>query len=197
MVALALTANEIRETYRIKYGFTKTIIKHRIIEPDLLFITTTSAFGKSSIYNRLKYKGEIVAKSLGYTKGSGTFHIPETIYQKILAFLKSKGIDTSRGYGHGPSRKLKLISLAFRFLQLHKYEYHNLQREFYIFPLVKNLMEVIKLREEPIYFDRPFDDLVNFWKERWALPRAKRKPEWNEFEFIDFLTNVEKTLKDL
>ena len=108
MVALALTANEIREVYERKYNSYKSILKERIIEPDLLFITTTSAFGRSSLYNRLKYNGEIVAESLGYTKGSGTFHIPEELYLEILEFLSRKGIDVSRGYGHGPSRKLKL-----------------------------------------------------------------------------------------
>ena len=197
MVALALTANEIREAYERKYASVKTVIKGRIIEPDLLFITTTSAFGKSSIYNRLKYKGETVAISLGYTKGSGTFHIPESLYIEILEFLSKKGIDTSRGYGHGPSRKLKLLSIAFRYLKLPKFEYHGIQREFFLFPLVKNLEEVIKKKEEPIYIDRPFNELVDYWKERWALPRAKRKPEWKEFEAEKFFRKVEKILKEL
>ena len=197
MVALALTANEIREIYRKKYKSVKTVIKGRRIEPELLFITTTSAFGRSSLYNRLKYNGEIVAKSLGYTKGSGTFHIPEELYLEILEFLAKKGIDTSRGYGHGPSRKLKLISLAFRYLNLPKFEYHGIQREFYLFPLVKNLKNVIEKKEKPIYVDRPFNKLVDYWKERWAIPRAERKPEWRDFSAKKFFKNVEKILKEL
>jgi len=192
-----LTANEIRETYRRKYNSSKTILMGRTIEPDLLFITTTSAFGRSSLYNRLKYNGETVAESLGYTKGSGTFHIPEKLYLEILEFLAKKGIDTSRGYGHGPSRKLKLISLAFKYLGLPKFEYHGIQREFYLFPLVKNLKEVIKNKEEPIYIDRPFNKLVDYWKERWALPRAERKLEWKKFEVEKFFKKVEKILKEV
>lgn len=197
MVALALTANEIRETYKRKYNSSKTIIKGRFIEPELLFITTTSAFGKSSLYNRLKYNGELVAESLGYTKGSGTFHIPEELYLEILEFLAKKGIDTSRGYGYGPSRKLKLISLAFRYLHLPKFEYHGIHREFYLFPLVKNLKEVIKKKEKPIYIDHPFNKLVDYWKERWALPRAERKPEWKDFSAEEFFKKAEKILKEL
>lgn len=197
MVALALTANEIRDTYRRKYNSVKTILKGRIIEPDLLFITTTSAFGKSSLYNRLKYNGELVAKSLGYTKGSGTFHIPEELYREILEFLAKKGIDTSRGYGKGPSRKLKLISLAFKYLGIPKFEYHGIKREVYLFPLVKNLKEVIKSKEEPIYIDRPFNKLVDYWKERWALSRVKRRSKWREFEAKKFFRKVEKILKGL
>ena len=197
MVALALTANEIREAYRRKYNSYKTLLKSRIIEPDLLFITTTSAFGRSSLYNRLKYNGEIVAERLGYTKGAGTFHIPEKLYLEILEFLTEKGIDISRGYGHGPSRKLKLISLAFRYLNLPKFEYHGIKREFYLFPLVRNLKEVIRKKEKPVYINRPFNKLVDYWKERWALPRARRKLEWRKFETTKFFSQIEKFLRRL
>ena len=138
MVALALTSNEIREAYREKYKDYISIIKGRKLNPDLLFITTTSAFGKSSLYNRLKYNGETVAECLGYTQGSGTFHIPEELYVELLDFLKNKGVDVTRGYGHGPSRKLKLISLSLKYLGLSKFEYHGIKREFYLFPLVRN-----------------------------------------------------------
>lgn len=197
MVALALTSNEIRWAYQKKYYFSQTLLKKRFIKPELLFITTTSAFGRSSIYNRLKYKNEPVAISLGFTKGSGTFHIPEKLYHEILEFLSRKGFDTSRNYGHGPSRKMKLISCAFRLLGLNNFEYHGIKRELYLFPLAKNLKEVIKNKEEPVFFDRPFGDLVTYWKKRWAIPRAQRKPEWKNFKSDDFFAKIEETLMSL
>jgi len=186
MVALALTCNEIREAYKKKYENNFSIIKNRKLKPDLLFITTTSAFGKSSIYNRLKYNNEVVAESLGYTKGSGSFHIPEELYEEILKFLSSKDINVARGYGHGPSRKLRLIGLGLKHLGLSSFEYHGIKREFYLFPLVKNLRGVIQQSESPFLFDRPFNDLVNYWKKRWAIPRAERMPEWKDFTVEHF-----------
>lgn len=197
MVALSLTCNEIRDAYRRKYKNAITIMQHRKLKPELLFITTTSAFGKSSIYNRLKYNGEVVSISLGYTQGSGTFHIPENLYQEILLFLSQKGINISRGYGHGPSRKIKLISVGLKELGLINYEYHNIKREFYLFPLVKNLKEVIHNGEKPIWLDRPFLDLVCFWKDRWALPRAERMPQWKNFDSKKFFKKAEKLLREL
>jgi len=197
MVALTLTSNEIREAYREKYKNYISIIKERKLEPALLFITTTSAFGKSSLYNRLKYDGEVVAKCLGYTQGSGTFHIPEELYEELLEFLKNQGVDVARGYGHGPSRKLKLISLGLKYLGLPRFEYHGIKREFYLFPLVKNLRGVIQEGEKPIWIDRPFDKLADYWKERWAIPRAERRPEWNKFESNKFFQEAEKILKRL
>ena len=197
MVALTLSCNEIREVYRKKYRNYISIIKGRKLEPDLLFITTTSAFGKSSLYNRLKYNGEVVAECLGFTQGSGTFHIPEELYEEILKFLSKNGIDVARGYGHGPSRKLKLISLGLKYLGLPKFEYHGIKREFYLFPLVKNLREVIQKRKEPIWVDRPFDKLVDYWKERWAKPRAERMTDWRNFNSNNFLKKTERMLKEL
>jgi hypothetical protein len=194
MVALALTANEIRDAYRQKYADYKTLIKGRTIGTDLLFITTTSAFGRSSLYNRLKYHKELVAQNLGYTQGSGSFHIPQELYLEIVQFLADKGIDVSRGYGHGPSRKLKLLSLAFGLLGLRGFEFHAIRREFYLFPLVSNLKEVIKGGEQPQYVDRPLNVLVDYWKERWALPRAERKLEWKDFTVRDFFEDVDDLL---
>ncbi|HBE44521.1 MAG TPA: hypothetical protein DDW17_03465 [Deltaproteobacteria bacterium] len=197
MVALTLACNEVREAYKRKYKNYVSIIRGRKIKPDLLFITTTSAFGKSSLYNRLKYNGEVVAECLGYTQGSGTFHIPEELYEELLEFLRNQGIDVTRGYGHGPSRKLKLISLGLKYLGLPKFEYHGIKREFYLFSLVKNLREVVQKRKRPIWIDRPFNSLVDFWKERWAIPRAERMPEWKDFNSNKFFKKTEKMLRNL
>lgn len=197
MVALSLTSNEIRVAYREKYINYISIIKGRKLKPDLLFITTTSAFGKSSLYNRLKYNGERVAECQGYTQGSGTFHVPEELYEEMLETLADQGIDTARGYGHGSSRKLKLISLGLKYLGLSGFEYHGIKREFYLFSLVKNLKEVIQDGKKPIYVNRPFDELVDYWKKRWAIPRAERMPQWKDFRRENFFKNIERMFKDL
>jgi hypothetical protein len=197
MVALTLASNEIRDAYKRKYESYTTIIKCRQLEPGLLFITTTSAFGKSSLYNRLKYKNEVVAECLGYTQGSGSFHISEELYKEILEFLADKGINVTRGFGHGPSRKLKLLSLGLRYLGLASFEFHGIKREFYLFPFVKNLREVIHQQQKPVWFDRPFHKLEDYWRERWAMPRAARKSEWNGFKAAEFFERAGRTLGEL
>jgi hypothetical protein len=52
LVALSLLCNEIRTKYIQKYEGKKTVLMEREIPADLLFITTTSAFGKGTIYER-------------------------------------------------------------------------------------------------------------------------------------------------
>jgi len=184
MVALALTCNEVREAYKQKYRNYITLIKGRKLEPELLFITTMSAFGKSSIYNRLKYNGELVAKSIGYTQGFGTLGFSEELYSKILEFLRSRGINIARGMGRGWSaHKLRLISLGLKYLGLENFTFHGIKREFFLFPLVKNLEEVIQKGQKPIWVDRPFSKLVDYWRKRWMLPRAERTSHWKIFNF--------------
>ncbi|MFN3467743.1 MAG: Druantia anti-phage system protein DruA, partial [Candidatus Brocadiales bacterium] len=195
MVALALTANELREAYRKKYKNYTSIIKERRLDSSLLFITTTSAFGKSSLYNRLKYKGEIVAECLGYTQGAGSFHIPNDLYVDILQFLANKGINVARRFGNGPSRRLRLIRLGLQHLGLPLYEYHGIKREFYLFPLAKNLRVVIQQHKRPIWISRPFNRLVDYWKERWAIPRAERMQTWKNFRVTKFFKKVERILE--
>jgi hypothetical protein len=197
MVALALTSNEVRNAYKKKFKNTFTLMEERRIPPTLLFITTTSAFGRSSLYNRLKYNGELIAEQLGYTQGSGSFHIPENLYENLIQFLEIQGINVKRGYGNGPSRKLRLIILALRYLELPSYEYHGIKREVYLFPLVKNLTKVIQKNEKPLWYDRPFDELVEFWKYRWALPRSQRMQEWKQFNAVNFFKKAERMLREV
>lgn len=188
MVGLSVTSNEIRKAYKKKYSNTRTVMERRKIDADLLFVSTTSAFGRSSIYNRLKYNGSLVAESLGFTKGSGSFHIPQEIYVKIQKYLSKKGIDVSATFGKGPSRKLKLLNTAFKFLKLSDYQYHNVQREFFLFPLAKNLKKVIAKGIKPKYHNRKLNDLTKFWRERWAVGRAERSEDWKQFNgklFVD------------
>lgn len=194
MVALSITSNELRSAYKRKYQDTVTLLKGRSIEPELLFITTTSAFGRSSIYNRLKYKNEEVAVSLGFTRGSGTFHIPEELYKEILGFLKSKGENTSTSFGNGPSRKIKLLDRAFSHLGIADYTYHNLFREFFLFPLVKNLPFVLHQNKNPFYLNRPLIELEAYWKERWCIPRSERLKTWQDFNSAAFVNKIENEI---
>lgn len=197
MVALSLLSNEIRKAYKEKYKDYVSIIKGRKLKSDLLFITTTSAFGKSSLYNRLKYDGKVAAEPLGYTQGAGSFHIPEWLYEEIIEFLDVNGVNIARCYGHGPSRKLKLISHGFKHLGLPKFEFHGIKREFYLFPFVNNLREVIQKGKRPEWVDYQFNELADYWKRRWAIPRSERVYEWKNFKSKRFFKKTEKMLKEL
>lgn len=197
MVSLSLVANEIRDLYHSKYANKTTWLAKRKLPSDLLFIITTSAFGKSSVYDRLKFKDEPVSTFLGHTSGLGTFHISEDVFKQILEYLRKEGYDIKRGYGTGPSRKLKIIEIAFRKLGVSHFKYHNIKRGIYLFSNVKNLKNVIKENTDPIWHDRPFFDLTEFWKNRYMLPRSKRITTWKDFNFNNFFERQMNYIQNL
>lgn len=179
LVALAAASNEVRAAYRRKYDGRKTEMEGRIIPAHLVALTTTSAFGRSSIYNRLCYRGEAIATSLGYTEGYGSFHLLR-LYPQFRSFLEAQGISTRGGYGTGPRRKWQTMVRALERLgfssDLLK---HGLKREGFLFPLIHNLEEYMTGNDKvPAFRDLPFNTLADYWRERWLLGRADRVDGW-------------------
>lgn len=179
LVALAAASNEVRIAYRRKYTGRKTEMEGRVIPAHLVALTTTSVFGRSSIYNRLYYRGEVVARSLGYTEGYGSFHLLR-LYPQFRAFLEAQGVSTRGGYGTGPRRKWQTMVKALERLgfssNLLK---HGLQREAFLFPLIHNLKKYMTGEDNvPVFRDLPFQELTDYRRERWLLPRASRVDGW-------------------
>jgi len=182
LVALAAASNEVRQTYRRKYSGRATEMEKRTLPPHLVALTTTSAFARSSLYNRLTYKGMRIAESLGYTEGYGTFHLME-LYQLFREFLEGQGISTRGGFGTGPRQKWQTMVRALERLGFSsELLRHGIKREVFLFRLIDNLENYMEGRDtEPVYRDLPFSDLVAWWRERWLLPRAVRVDGWREW----------------
>lgn len=179
LVALAAASNEVRKAYQRKYRGRKTEIERRILPAHLVALTTTSAFGRSSLYNRLRYRGVVIAKSLGYTDGYGSFHLMEA-YSMFQELLKGKGISTRGGFGTGPRIKWQTMIRALDQLGLSRHLLrHGVAREVFLFPLVDNLKEYLEGQAtKPLYRNLPFEDLAAYWRERWLLPRIQRVDGW-------------------
>jgi hypothetical protein len=186
LIALIAASNEVRQAYQRKYSGRVTEIEKRVIPPHLVALTTTSAFGRSSIYNRLRYNGLQIAEPIGYTEGYGIFHLLE-LYPLLRAFLESQGISTRGGFGTGPRRKWQILVMALERLGFSgNLLRHGIQREVFLFRLVDNLEDYMEGRTaEPKYRDLPFSDLVEWWKERWLLPRTKRIDGWRAWRKED------------
>ncbi len=182
-----MVSNEVRDRFAQKYQDKNVKSK---VPNRLLFVTTTSAYGKSSIYDRITHESQKVGEFIGYTSGWGTFHFSEEIYDDQLRLLESKGVDIRRGYGTGASRKLRLIYKALRLLGIPDASFHNVKRGYYIFPNVSNLSGVIHSHEKPLLYDRPFDKPTSHWMLRWCIPRSTRIQTWKAFNprlFVDGL----------
>jgi hypothetical protein len=194
LVAYLMASSIVRKKFEKKYFGQKTVLKNRKLPSRLLFVTTTGAYGKSSVYNRLKFKDELVSKFIGYTKGSGSFHIPNSLYEDFVKYLEKRNYDVRRGYGSGPSKKLRLITQAMECLGIANGANHGIKRAIYLFPMVKNLHEVIKDNNRPVWIDRKVDEMIDFWRERWSLPRIKTHKEYLDFSADRF---IQETIQEV
>jgi hypothetical protein len=191
MVAMAVCANEVRKAYRSIYTGRITEMEKRVLPAHLVALTTTSAFGRSSIYNRLKYKGELLAESLGFTNGYGNFHL-QRLYPLFKEYLESVGVDTKGGYGTGPKRSWQLMRLALDRLGISAdLLKHGVQREAFLFRLVDNLEEYMSGKNKsPTYKNLPFADLATYWRERYLLPRSERVDGWHWWDKQEILKDI-------
>lgn len=183
LVALAAASNEVRQDYREKYQGRKTEMEERVLPAELVALTTTSAFGRSSIYNRLKYKGRLIAEPIGYTKGYGNFHL-QRLYPIFKEYLEAEEISTQGGYGTGPKRTWQLVRRVLDKVGIRGDALrHGIKREAFLFRLIDNLDDYLQDRaKEPDYYDYPFDDLALYWKERWLIARSMRVDGWHQWD---------------
>ena len=180
LIAGYLCSPIIRQEYWRTYVHKLTTQLRRRSGLPLLAITTASAFGRSSIYNRLRHEERLLARPLGYTRGFGTIHL-EGVYPRMVEWLKRQGRFVPPGFGNGPRVRWQNISNALTGLGAStRWLEHGLRREVFIVELVENFLDVCRIGATP----NPiiFDDAVwcDYWLERWALPRAARQPDWHE-----------------
>jgi hypothetical protein len=183
LAALAAASNEVRQDYKAKYSERITEMEKRELPANLVALTTTSAFGRSSIYNRLSYGGEIIAQSIGYTEGFGSFHLMK-LYPLFKEYLISQGVDVKGGYGTGPRRKWQIMRTTLERLGLPgDVLNHGIKREAFLFPLIHNMKSYLEGKEDkPICRNLPFVELVEYWRERWLLPRSTRVDGWHKWD---------------
>lgn len=185
LVALAATCDEVRDAFTERYGNRVSLISEKKRQPHLVLITTTSALGRSSLYNRIKFKGRLVFESVGFTSGWGEFHFSDGIYEELSEFARKHCTPTAKqekwGSGFRNRRELvrkALIKLGFTQDLLN----HGIQREVFVAPLARNAREFLRGEQGcPRYFKLTFAQAVEFWRERWLLPRAARDSSFREF----------------
>ncbi len=188
LVVCAAASKEIVDAYRDKYSGTTTWLDGKTLPSHLVMVTTTSAFGRSSIYNRVNYrdaetgKHRKLAEPLGYTKGYGSFHLHD-VYPDIKKFLVQQGYENATlGYGRGPKPVWQNISKTLTMLGMsHEELNHGISRQAWSIALAQNAWNYLEGKETvPQYYDLPFERLATWWKHERLLPRAERIDDWRE-----------------
>jgi hypothetical protein len=191
LVAMLATSNEVREAFRIKYGKKHSLIQKKIHDGRLAMITTTSALGRSSMYNRLKYGDRLLYQKVGYTKGFGEFHFSNGLYNEIYEFVKKTCKPTAKHdlWGNGFRNRREIIGKCLKTLGLSSdWLNHGVQREIYVVPLAVNTRKFLQGYDKIlIEMDQSVEDLFAYFRERWLLPRAKRDKRYLRFDPESYL----------
>jgi hypothetical protein len=94
LVAMLATSSQVRLDFSKKYADRAARISSEPGDGRLAMITTTSALGRSSIYNRLTFDGRTLYNRAGQTAGSGEFHFSNGLYSDISAYAARYCIPT-------------------------------------------------------------------------------------------------------
>jgi hypothetical protein len=186
LVAMLACSDEVRIQFRNKYSESRSLIADRVHDGEILAISTTSALGRSSIYNRLKMHGDPIFESVGFTAGNGDFQFLNGAYDLIQNATLSVGAATAKhenwGTGYRNRREvvqefLKATGISPTALQ------HGIKREVFLAALAKNTRDVLCGREtKPNYRKFPATTITEFFRNRWLLPRAAWDKNYESFE---------------
>lgn len=190
LIAMLIMAREIRQVFRERYADTESLISGKKREPLLALVTTASAFGRSSIYNRLKIGDHRFMQSVGYTKGSGDFQFYNGAYKDLTLFVK-KHCEPSlkhQEWGSGFRNKREIIKKGLKAIGLPgRLAYHNINREIFLSPLAKNAPEFLRGETNVLDdYDVSVDDIYDMFRKRWLIQRATTHSDYKTFSNSEY-----------
>ena len=185
LVALLATSREVRRAFRRKYCGRKAYISGRTFDGGLAMLTTTSALGRSSIYNRLRFGDRTVYHSVGFTRGTGDFHFSNGCYSALRQLAESHCEATAKhaSWGNGFRNRRELVRKALPLLGLStRLQSHGVRREVFAVPLAVNTRPFLCGDDSKLTpYGESVDDLFGWFRERWLLPRALRTRSYRGF----------------
>lgn len=186
LVAMLVASNEVREAFRQKYKGKKSLISGQEHDGNLAMITTMSALGRSSIYNRLKFHSRPLFIKAGLTSGSGDFQFINGLYHQIAGLARAQSAPSAKNikWGTGWRNRREIITKSLKRLNLSpRLLYHGIGREVYVVPLASNAREFLRGEcNELDYYDTPISELFAFFRQRWLLARGDKNQEFRTFD---------------
>lgn len=194
LVALIATSNEVRNYVWQKYKNTTTTIMRQPKDPHLVLLTTSSALGRSSLFNRITLNGTPHFIHIGETEGWGHFHLGNSTFQLMREYLEEveHPIIKANRFGQGPNWKMRTIRTCLELLSLPtSMLQHGIKRQVYIAPLAENYKNyLLGNTDRPSYYDLNLNKLVEYFKYRWFKPRAERCPDYKKITASNTLSDL-------
>ena len=195
LVTSLIASKEVANRFEERYGNTTGLISRKQKQSRLALVTVTSALGRSSMYNRLKLTANARSQNretviellqLGSTMGYGHFQITDDLFSQLRNVLQEDGHKYAHGhqFGDGPNWRIRVVRKGLESLGLNANEIlkHGIRREVYAMPIARNSRRFLSGGdEEPIFNHLTVDEIAALARNRWIVPRSKRRPRYQQF----------------
>ncbi|MDI6842936.1 MAG: DUF4338 domain-containing protein [Anaerosomatales bacterium] len=186
LVAMLAASTEVRTAFKERYSGSASLISGRPFNGELALITTLSALGRSSMYNRLGLPGGPRFISAGETLGSGEFQFSNGVYAELLEYARQHGSPSAKNsaWGVGFRNRREVVRTALKLLDLNPdLMYHGVRRSVYCVPLASNTREFLRGEQDTLdFWTRNAEEITGWFRDRWLLPRAARITRWRDFD---------------
>jgi hypothetical protein len=198
LVAALIGSREVKEVYERKYLGRQAVISGKENRARLVLLTTTSAMGRSSLYNRLTIPNGPKFIRIGETRGFGHFHLSGEIFDQMRRYLKAIGHPYATGnrFGMGPNWRIRVARTALEKIGLDADDIlnHGIAREVYAIPLAHNWQEILLDKQRNVRSCvLPASEIIEFCLKRWIVPRASRDKHYKRFarcRIMESLNNI-------
>ena len=204
LVALLATSSEVVRNFHLKYCGYRGVISEKKKRSQLVLLTTLSVLGRSSIYNRLRIPQGVAFLTdiendkvpTWYSQGYGHFHIDKEIFTQLQDVLIRRNHPYAKGnkFGEGPNWRIRVIRQAATELRI-KVDIlkHGVRRQVFVIPLASNTRDfLLGKTESPQYITETIYRITDYWIERWAIPRAERCPQWENWHLGGIIANLRR-----
>lgn len=197
LVAALMASAEVKKVYERKYIGREAVISKKENRARLVLLTTTSALGRSSIYNRLAIPSGARFLRIGTTKGFGHFHLSGEVFESLRGYLEATGHPYASGhrFGMGPNWRIRVARTALEMIGIdgNAILKHGVEREVYAIPVASNWQDILLGRHKNVRScTLPASEIADFCLKRWIVPRAARDKRYKRFarrRIMDCLLN--------
>ena len=180
LVACLATSREVGDAFRAKYTGSRGIISGEEKPAELLVVTTTSALGRSSLYNRLRLRTHPVTdfQRIGFTEGWGHFSVGDDLFKSLREHLATEDHKYANGYsfGTGPNWRLRTIRAAMKSLGVDDALLkHGIQREVFAAELSDTARRQLREGIEGPGARPAASEIAEVALDRWMRPRLERE----------------------
>ncbi|MCW0371615.1 DUF4338 domain-containing protein [Xanthomonas sacchari] len=195
LVASLIRTRNVVDAFNQRYNDSVGLISGQKKRAKLVAVTTTSALGRSSIYNRLQLSGQKIFEPIGFTSGWGHFHFSGKIFDELRGYLDYIKDDYADGFnfGSGPNWRIRVIRRALGRLGMDtSLARHGFSREVFIAKLARNAEAYLRGdNKRALYGNLPtVAEISQVARERWVVPRASRDPSYSSWKATDLLASI-------